>query len=391
MINIKRGRLGKPLLLALVLGFAAFGLFGWGLSSLTPGLSPAEAAARVSSSSLGAIAGSPINAPHKLTQLLFGHIPLPDSIALRLASVGAALIFTACFYLLVRHWFGKTVGIFGTLLFISTPLVIVMARQGSPEIMYLSPLAAAGAYYWLIRTKRHLNAAWLTLFVVSGLALYTPGVIWWLILGAIAARVVLTNGARRVGRGIFLGSFAILAIILAPLVAAVAKEPLVLKSLLLVPSKWPQIPEALESIGGMAVGLVWQAPYHHPLIINKLPLLAMAQVALAIFGAYAMFAKAKNKVYILMSVLLLGVIAAGLNQNLAILAFVLPVVSLLAAAGLRFLYLEWKVIFPKNPLAHMLAIFLMLSLIGAHLFFGVRYGLVAWPRSMETRQLYVLQ
>src|SRR5947209_16030799 len=40
------------------------------------------------------------------------------------------------------------------LLFFGTPLFIIMGRQTSAEIMFLSPVLIMALYNWLIRTKR---------------------------------------------------------------------------------------------------------------------------------------------------------------------------------------------------------------------------------------------
>jgi succinate dehydrogenase/fumarate reductase cytochrome b subunit len=59
--------------------------------------------------------------------------------------------------------------------------------------------------------------------------------------------------------------------------------------------------------------------------------------------------------------------------------------------GLRYLFIEWRRVFPRNPMAKYFAIALMFGLILIHVFFGIRYSLLAWPSSADTRQTYMLK
>jgi hypothetical protein len=74
-----------------------------------------------------------------------------------------------------------------------------------------------------------------------------------------------------------------------------------------------------------------------------------------------------------------------------ILGLCLPALAILSAAGLRYLYIEWRSIFPRNPLPLSFALVIISLLVGLQVAYGLRYSLVAWPHLAATKQLYVLK
>ncbi|MEX1995331.1 MAG: glycosyltransferase family 39 protein [Candidatus Saccharimonadales bacterium] len=381
----------KSLGLLAVIAGGVFGLFIWQLGSLTPGMSPAEKAAAFTSQSPQIIADNSLYGPFKLLQYVLNQTGLSQPFSLRLASVIFALMIIASFYTIVKAWFGRIVGLLSTLLLVGTPLLLVSARQTTPEVMYLAPVILMAAYYWLLRTQKHYKIAWVLLIATAALCLYVPGLVWWVLAGVITARRRLFSAFKKMPRSLTIGAVVLAIVLVAPLILAISENPSILRVLALLPETLPEPLTAIKSIGWMFLALVWQAPYHYPLIIDRLPTFNMILIALSIFGMYAMWTNARNKTYALASTIGFSIIASGLNQNPALLIFSLPAVTVFAAAGLRYLHVEWNSIFPYNPLPRFLAIVLMLALVTAHMFLGIRYGLVAWPRSLDTQHLYVLQ
>jgi hypothetical protein len=147
----------------------AFGLFLWRLGSLTPGLSPAELAAKQGSLSHNLIVNNPINAPFKILQYGIQKLEPGNLAALRIPAVVFALIFAFCFYKLSVNWFGRVIGLFGGLAFICLPLFVVSARQASPEILFFAPVVLIWLYTWLQKTKNHEAEAWLLLSLAAAI------------------------------------------------------------------------------------------------------------------------------------------------------------------------------------------------------------------------------
>ena len=82
---------------------------------------------------------------------------------------------------------------------------------------------------------------------------------------------------------------------------------------------------------------------------------------------------------------------AGFNNNLVYISLGLPALGLIIVGGLHYLYREWSAIFPHNPFARVLATGLIIMLVGINFIFGLRYSLLAWPHSPETKSTYVLK
>lgn len=356
---------------------------------MTPGYSPAEKAALESSSSLSAIADNPVNGPHKLVQFLL--VNLNESItAARFASVLFGLLFLGCFYIILRRWFGRMVAIYGTVLFTTLPFVILTARSASSDVMYLGSTCLVAAYIWLsvARTK---SMALLALTGSAALLMYTPGMIWFILAGALLWHKKIYSNAASAGRLFNALGIIVLLAGAVPIAAAALSDTSVVKRLFLLPSEMPSVTTALLNTVWGILGLVWQTRDTHPLILGHLPILSAAAIVLTIFGLYVMWKRARSEFLGLMSLFIIGLFGYSLNRELSMLALTLPAVGVLMAAGLRYLYAEWRAVFPLNPLPKFLAMLLVASLVLLNMMFGIRYSLDAWPNSVTTKNTYVIK
>jgi len=366
-----------------------FSFYFWRLGTLTTGLGPAEVNARSSSSSLHLILDNPVYAPHKIlayaVQKIFGH----GALALRSVSAVLAVLFLFCFYQLVKGWFGRLIGFFTTLFLAATPWFVLLARSAGPEILLLTPIVVLASYYWLIRLKSW--PAWLALLISSGLILYLPGGLWLILLGGLLARKNLRQATEGLNLDEKILGTLILLVIFAPLVYANVRQPSALKPLLLIPAVWPSIVVGVKSIVWDVLALFWRTPVHADFAVGRLPMFNGGQIALALFGGFALLKLARSKLYLLLGMVVFGILAAGINRSLVLLTLAAPAIALSVAAGLRYLYMEWRSVFPKNPLPKYLALALIASLVAIHVFYGLRYSLIAWPNSAATRSTYVLK
>lgn len=381
----------KNLLIYAAVLLAVFFIFIWRLGSLTPGISQAESTGWSSSQSLHAIVHYPVNAPFRLAQHSLSALDLNSWFYMRLPAAVIGIVLVFCFYRLSVGLFGRLVGSLGTILFASLPLLVISARQATPEIMFFSPLILMTLYAWLQKPKTRTALAWISLLIVAGLLIYTPGLIWVVAGGFILARQrIILVLAETPKKAVAIGMVCFLALA-APLIVASVFNIDVIKQVALVPSNLTSIIEVLKNIGWMAAALIAKAPAGQSLLVGRLPLLDVLLVALLAFGAVAMYRAARSKAYSLGALIIFAILAAGLNNNLALLALGLPAAAVLISTGLRFLYVEWRSVFPSNPIPKSLAILLMTALVVAQLTYGLRYSLAAWPQSPQTRQVYVLK
>ena len=372
------------------IGFV-IGIYFWKLGSLTAGLGPSEAATRASAASAHLLYNNPVNDPHSVWIYLLTKLHVTSFFWLRSISAIFATIFVVCFYKIARSWFGKLVAWLSTLLLAATPLFILAGRSLSPEIMYLAPLALAALYFWLTRAKTANRLVYLAMAALAAVCLYAPGGIWLLAIGYGFSRSGLKQLRDYFPRKLSLLGALIFAILIAPLVAGLIRQPHLLRELAFIPATWPQPLTLIKQIAWAAIGLIWHSGIHPDLQIGRLPLLNAAQAILAVFGFMALFSRARTKTYGILAIIALGVIAAGINNNSAILLIALAPIMILVAAGLRYLLLEWQSIFPRNPIPRAFAYVLILSVCALSLIYGIRYSLVAWPNTVSTRTSYVLK
>jgi hypothetical protein len=159
----------------------------------------------------------------------------------------------------------------------------------------------------------------------------------------------------------------------------------------LVPAHLPDPVRILKNIAWMVLALFIKTPHNSPFLIGRLPVLSITADALLVFGGFALWSAARLKLAAYAAAVAYAVILAAINDNVNILAFAVPILAVIMTAGLRYLYIEWRKIFPRNPLAKNLALTLMWLIVLVQLIFGLKYAVSAWPSTTDTRTAYVLK
>ncbi|HET7827478.1 MAG TPA: glycosyltransferase family 39 protein [Candidatus Saccharimonadales bacterium] len=366
-------------------------IFLWRLDSWTPGLSVQEAAYTKSSVSWSRFVGDPVNAPHKLLQLLIFRLAPQHPSLLRLASVVFGLVFCLAFYRLAVSWFGRAIGSFSTLIFACLPLLTVSARQADGAVMLFCPIVFMALYSWLIKTKGRQTEAWFCLNLAAAVFIFTPGMLIWLAAAFLICRREIVRSIAQVPVWVSAAGLLGAGGAVAGLVLASIKHHYLSRQLLLIPVNFGNYSQILKHIGWMCLALFVRSGQTDPLIVGRLPVLDILLTALLIFGVYALRGAASSKAGWLAASGLYAILAAGLNNNLEMLALALPAISLFVSAGLRYLYIEWRNVFPRNPVPKNFALALIALVALTQLYFGLRYSLAAWPNTPATRAGYVLK
>jgi hypothetical protein len=381
---------GRLLIAAFLILFIGV-LFFWRLGTLTPGLSSAEYTARQSSHSTEQIVRNGLNAPILLLQ--HGYVSLfGDSFtALRLAGVTAAMIILVFLFMMLRSLFGITISLFALLIIAATPWAVLAARSAAPYIMMIWLIVPISCFVLMGRSRSRQGLWWLLLCVTAALSLYTPGLIWFVAGAAAFAGRKLFSLPDRIPGAFLISGMTLAILLLIPLAASLAIEPGRIRGLILLPDTWPGLVGLLRSLGWAFLGLFWSIRFHIDIGIGRLPLFNILQLALLIFGIYALGSRMRAIGLALVGWLLLSAILSGVNNDPHLLLFGLPAVAVLVTAGLRLLYIEWRRVFPLNPFSYALAVLLITLVAGAHLLYTARYTLVAWPRTPETKAAYVLK
>lgn len=282
------------------------------------------------------------------------------------------------------------IAVSATLIFGSLPWIILSARSAAPDIMFLSTICLVAAYVWL-SVAANKSAALLALSVTAALLLYIPGLIWFLVIALILWRGKLADNSKLVSKWNLALAAVVFILLLAPLIIAIAGDPKLAQNLVLLPESYPSVLNSAKSLIWGALSFIWGTRDTHPMILGKLPLLNISVIALSFFGAYIMWKRARAEAYGIFGLILLAILVYCLNQDISLLSLAIPSFGILMAAGLRYLYAEWRSVFPLNPLPKVLALVLIASLVALNMVFGVRYALAAWPNSVPTKTSYVLK
>ena len=357
---------------------------------MTPGLGPAEYASRQNSQDIEQIITLGLNAPYHLLQYGLVEVFNDEIFGLRLTSVIFGLTIFGFLYLLLRGWFGQTIAMSAGLVFVTTPWIILASRTATPNILFLWPVIPVACFVLMSRSKQRASLWWLLLCAAAGLSLYVPGLIWFLLAATVLAGRSFLNISNRVNGLYIVAGMTVFILLASPLILSLALDPARLRRLFLVPADWPSMVELLKSTGWSFAAFFWQTQNHVDIGLGRLPILNILQIALFIFGFYALSARAKNITLALIGLLLFSVLVSAINDNPHLLILGLPAMAIFIAAGLRYLYIEWRRVFPLNPFSYALAISLIILVVGAHLLYAGRYSLVAWPHSTETKTTYVL-
>lgn len=383
-------RMAKNLLVvAIVLTFIFF-FFVWRLGTLTPGLSPHEAAAREASSSFSALLENPVDAPHKVFQLILQTAGYDGAFWMRSVSVFFGLLFLLGLYLTLRTWFGRSIAFCGALLFATTPWIILSTRSAATDVMLYSPVLLIFALIVLSRSNKRLNLVWIGFIAALTICIYTPGVLWFMLLAlAFGHKKILPSILKVKSVPAILG-IAALILLLIPLFYASIQNITVAKNLLLIPDSFPGPGVIFKNVLDALASLAYSLPEHVDYAIAKQPILNIAQVVLAVIGIFSMWKKAKRELYIILLLLITGFVAVGLNADPFLIGLCLPAIIILDAAGLRYLFVKWFSVFPLNPLARGFAVVLICLLLMAQVAYGATYALIAWPHNLETRKTYVI-
>lgn len=363
----------------------------WKLGSLTPGLSAAEAVSASSSSSAINIWHNPLYLPHKLLQFVSQSILNGSVFSLRIVSVIFSILIFISFYLLIRKWVGRLIGISTTILLSATPWMIALGRSASVEICLLLMIIFCAYYSWTFAQKKPNNLAFFVLSAFAAILLYIPGVIWFAIVGYLFSRRGFISNIKKFQKTQIAISAAIIITALTPLIYALSQNHTLIKQLFLIPSELPNVISFAKDLGWNVLTLFAFSESHHIWLVGRLGILSAVESILLLFGIYAIFQTAKHKLFTLMGIAFLPVVFATLNNTLSLMSLSVPVLVAFSGVGLRFLYIEWRNVFPRNPLPKYFAYSLITLLSTVQIIYGIRYALYAWPNQPLTKTSYVIK
>jgi hypothetical protein len=364
------------------------GLLFFKLSTLPGGYSMAELLTIQQAGNWRVIFDNPLNAPFLavIHPLLAHENPLLIS---RIAAAACGLLALVFFYILVRHWHGERVAVFGTVLFGASGWFLHIARFGTPEVLLFGLLALLACYLWL----RQTSSGWalLAIFVLIALLLYTPGMIWFVLMGVIAQWKAVDRYFKRNLWAVTVGGVLLL-VALIPLGFAVYHHPEVAKIYAgLPPEGWPMPLTVLRNMADIPLHLFIQGPSDPQRWLGTLPLLDFFTIAMFFLGGYLYIRHAKlGRFWLLVGILLVGTVLASLGGGVT-LTLLVPFIYIIAAAGIGFMLDRWMAVFPRNVIARGVGYGMLCVAVLAACFYSFRHYFIAWPQAAATKTVYTVR
>lgn len=361
------------------------------LGSLVGGLSENEyrlqQQLRGSELSFTEIIRDPLFLPYTLGLYIAQLLPFSGPTTIR--SIGAlfGLLGALGFFYILNKWYSLRIAIFGTALFATSSWFLHTARYASPDASYLLlPLLVAGVI--ALQAKKRSKWTQLLLIIFGFMALYIPGLIWFIVPAVILQRRVIINSLKLQNLWFNILAGLVCLLMLGPFVYAVTTANSVsqlLLGLLGLPNSFPNAVETLKNFV-QALGDIFIYSNLGTLYVpGHLPWLDVGTVALVILGV-VQFARHRkldrSKLFIIVITAGLLLVALGGPVSLVIL---LPFIYLLAVEGVRWLLEAWLRVFPKNPIARSFGIVAVAAIVVCAGVYQTNKYFLAWGQSPETQ------
>lgn len=358
-------------LLAALLTFAGLYIPG--------GISPEEMRATVRAENIKlidpstwAIASAPFYLFQKLVFTLFG----VTDFTIKLPSLIIALFTAIGLILLLRRWFKPNIAVLASLIAITTGQFLFVAQNGVPGVSYMFwPVILLLIGTQVTRGKRW-RPFWKWLFAAgAALSLYNPLSIYPLIAVLLATILHphLRNAVRRLSKVKLLIGVGIFAIIIAPLVWNIIRQPQLGLTLLGVPTDaatgnliWP--PDLFENFQTLiSQYFIFWEPSATTLMT---PVFGLGSVLLLGLGLWRLIrTRETTRSYLIIAWIVCLLPILLINPRFTSVIFV-PAVLLLAA-GLTSLIDYWYRLFPFNPYARVAGLVPLIVLIGVLMGSGI--------------------
>ena len=388
-------KLWLPVIYTLYLTIIGIALsYGLGFDQLLPGYSMAEIdVAKIT-------AGWPhplenfLYWPYYVVVYLLRFIIEDGVLAARLTSSLFALTSVAAFLILLRRKFGIFVSLAGTSLLALNSWFLQIARSGTAEITLLTTALILLVCILAIPNISHSRQLKIGTMAAAFWAWFTPLMPWIII----AVCLHLFYRQRIIKRYL---SFKLRTALISLLLILMLWTGLVFANhqnsitpLTGMPNNLPNLQAIAANFSQTVASIFWHAPDNARQWLAHFPFLDIFTAALIPFGLYALWQNRQRVSFKYCVFIILGLLGiAAFNHGITTpgLLLIFPLIIAAAAAGLHELLDYWKRLFPRNPLARIISLSILLVLVSMSLFYQGKRYFVAWANHAETRQIYSLK
>lgn len=369
----------------------------WQLADTTFGRASAvEKSAIAASSSWHAMLANALFLPYKFIEWILLQFGAGHLFTVRLASVFFALIGIWIFLSLARHWFSWPAYVLGTVLYGSSLWQLHFGRLAVPAILYsVAPLAIIRILVWLRKLKKSESGNYSIaglLAIAAGLTLYVPG-IWliWLIL-LVWQRKKLPLLLKSLPTLSFYVAGSLFILILVPLIFSFAHNPQLLRAWIDFSTVNGGLIAVLHRFADWPVYLLGYGPHLSAAYwLGRQPILGIFPAAMTLFGGYYYVRNFRLRQAQLIGLVLAAAWVLFALSDGALVGLAAGLVFLLTAAGIGYALKLWRDVFPRNPIAHSVALFLVIVASAITVTFTTRSYFVAWHFHPETRAAFSIK
>ena len=368
-------------------------MWGLGQNGLFEGYSQAEGDVLATTSNLPNPLEDFLYYPYHLAVYL-GRLVMSNGILVaRIVSLMSALVACICFLYLLRRRLGIITSLIGATLFIFNSWIIHLAKVGTAEMSAIALGLALLSCLILIKRNPHDFKLKILIAILVALNWFTP-LMPWVIMGLLAVMFYRSRMFNSYLKLSFKWSLAALCLMLVILMAiSFTKDQESVFIAWGIPDNLQGLNSILGNFGQTLKAFVWQATYNPTYWLARLPFLDVFAAAMLPFGIYVIFQKkyALEAKFLLYAPVAL-IIIASLNQGILTpgLSLILPLLIMLAVAGVNEMMDYWRRLFPKNSLAKILGVVIILGLVNMSLFYQIRKYFVAFRLHPQTQQIYNL-
>ena len=319
--------------------------------------------------------------------VILNYLNLHSLFLIRLSGLICGLLAIFIFFYITKALTNSFISFASTILFATSVWFLQIVRNSLNLDFYSFVILLAIYLSILYYRKKNLRLLALASSILLGLSLYVPGMIWFSIIFIIINFKMLKLETKILPLKIKILAMSFFTILLAPIVYEIVRHHNLIYSVLYLPHSisYHQI---FKQFLYYPKYLFVQNSSVTAFSIGRLPIVNFATTILALFSILWIIKHWKNPItkYIYWS-LGLDWILSALNHNQSI-YIILPLINLLSAIGLSYIYNEWKKIFPRNPYSDFAAKILICILIGVIGFYQILLYFIAWPHTINVLAIY---
>ncbi len=353
------------------------------------GVSSREYHSLVESRSLHAILDDPRQLPLKIPQWITGLTSRHAIVLARAPSIVFGILTIVAVMYVLRQWYGPRTALYGFIIFVTSSWFLHVSRMGTFDVLYLWALPTLLASHILLRNHAERRSVLWVWFLAQVVLLYLPGMVWFILLNGLWQRQRIADAWRSASVVIRSSTVFIAFVLLSPLIYSAATNNIVqrLLDIAALPTSLPAPLSVLTNLGNGLAFISVRGTAPDDVWLNNLPVLDAFLSASLLVGIY-FYAKHwhASRTQLIGSFFIVGLLLYALG--VVPFSIVVPLLYLVAAAGIAYLLYLWLSIFPRNPIARGFGMVLIALAVTMSSIYSLRQYFVAWPHHPETQQAF---